>query len=535
MSLSFIFRFRHRTQRAACGAFLALLAGTLLPAQAQTLRWASKADAQTMDPHGHVQLLGLAMNRHVNETLIYQDANGKLLPGLASEWTRVSPTLWRLKLRAGVKFHDGSPFTADDVVFSVKRAQGEASMLRVFAVPMGEPRRVDDLTVEFTQPQFNPVFLEQAVVIGIMNKAWTEKNNAQVPADLRLKETRYTTLNANGTGPFTLVSRVPDTRTTYKRNPNWWGKFDGNVQEVVHTPIDNDSTRSAALLSGEVDLVQDPPQQDIARLRENQAVNVVDGVVNRIMYIGMDQGRDELLYSDVKGKNPFKDIRVRRALYQAIDTETLRTRVLNGQALPTGSMTQSALAAYNDAELERRLPYDLARARALLTEAGYPQGFEVTLDCGIQTRTLCLSLATMWAQIGVKIKANIQPPQVFLPKGQKFDISLYVASWGAVGNDAEGIVTPLMRHQGTGGVGAVNWGGFKNAKLDQLAADSSKEIDPAKREQLVKAALREQQEQIHYIPLFRPVIPWAMRKNVNTIHTANDALVWNWTTVAPKP
>jgi peptide/nickel transport system substrate-binding protein len=506
---------------------------------AQTFRWSTQGDPQTMDPHSQNETLTNSMNGQVYETLVQRDRQLNIVAGLATEWNQVNPTLWRMKLRAGVQFHHGEPFTADDVVFSIQRGQHVASPFRAYALALGEPRKVDDMTVEFALSQFNPIFLQHLATIFIMNKAWSERNNVLAPQDFKNKETKYTALNANGTGPFTLVSRQPDIKTVYKRNPTWWGKFDGNVQDVVYTPVGSDSTRTAALISNELDFVLDPSPQDVQRLRSGAGTKLMDGVENRSIFIGMDQGRDELLYSNVKGKNPFKDIRVRRALYQSVDIETLRLRLMRGQALPTGSIMPSALGNFNDPEIEKRLPLDLPKARALMAEAGYAQGFEVTLDCPnnryINDEEICIALAAMWSQINVKVKVNAMPRATYFPKGEKLEVSMYMLGWGGAITDAETTLTAVMRSRASGGVGYFNWGNYKNPKLDELAAASSKEPDPAKREQLIKAALREHAEQVHHIPLHRQVIPWAMRSNVTAVHRADNWLEWRWVTVGAKP
>src|SRR4051812_28289399 len=246
---------------------------------AQTLRWSSQGDLQTLDPHSQNELLTNSINGQVYDTLVMRDKKLGLAPGLAVEWTPINPTLWRMKLRPNVKFHDGSRFTADDVVFSMQRASHASSPFRAYAIAMGTPKKVDELTVEFQLKEFNPIFLQHATTIYIMSKAWSEKNNAATPLDFKNKEEKYTNLNANGTGPYMVVSRQPDTRTVFKRNPNYWGgKLEGNVQEIVYTPIKNDATRTAALISGEIDFVLDPAPQDIARLRSTTGVKVIDGL-----------------------------------------------------------------------------------------------------------------------------------------------------------------------------------------------------------------------------------------------------------------
>jgi len=517
---------------ALLGAALALATA----AHAQTLRWASQGDAQTMDPHSQNELLTNSINAQVYEKLVNRDKTLAIVPALATEWQQVSPLLWRFKLRPNVKFHDGTPFTADDVVFSMQRAAQPTSLIAAYATAVGTPKAVDPLTVEFQLAAPNPIFLQHLETLFIMSKSWSEKNKVTKPLDFKNKEESYASLNANGTGPYMLVSRAPGIKTVYKRNTAWWGKHEGNVQDIVYTPIGNDATRLAALVSGEIDFVLDPAPRDVARLRNTAGVTVIDGPENRIVFIGMDQARDKLLYGNVPGdKNPFKDVRVRRALYQAIDIETMKTKLMNGQSVPTGGLTPSPLGSYNDPEIEKRYPYDVAAAKKLMAEAGYPNGFEVQLDCPnnryINDEEICIALAGMWAQIGVKIKVVAQPRATYFPKAEKLDVSMYMLGWGGAITDAETTLTPVLRNRGEKGVGYYNWGNVKNDKFDALAAQSSVEPDAKKREELVKAALREYKEQVHTLPLHRQVIPWAARSNVSAVHRADNWLEVQWVTI----
>ena len=504
---------------------------------AQTFRFASQGDPQTMDPYSQNESFTNSVNGQVYEKLVVRDKQLGIKPALATEWQQVSPLKWRFKLRPNVKFHDGAPFTADDVVFSVLRAREPTSLIANYSSALGTPVKIDDLTVEFDLQQVNPIFLQHLDQIFIMNKAWCEKHKVTKPLDFKNKEESYASINANGTGPFILTSRQPGIKSTWKRNPTWWGKMEGNVQEVVFTPIGSDPTRTAALVSGELDLVLDPAPRDIPRLRNTAGVKIIDGPENRLVFIGMDQSRDKLLYGSVPGdKNPFKDARVRRALYQAIDIETLRTKLMNGQSAPTGGLTPSPLGSYQDPEIEKRLPFDLARARALMAEAGHAEGFEVTLDCPnnryINDEEICLALAAMWAQLKVKVKVNGMPRATYFPKVEKRDTSMYMLGWGGSITDAEVIFTPVLRSPGDKGVGYYNWGNVRNEKFDALATQSSGEADPKKREELIKAALREYKEQVHILPLHRQVIPWAARANVSVVHRPDNWLEWQWVTIA---
>jgi peptide/nickel transport system substrate-binding protein len=368
-----------------------------------------------------------------------------------------------------------------------------------------------------------------------MSKTWSEANKVVKPLDFKNKEETFAALHSMGTGPYMLVSRQPDVKTVYKRNPNYWGAFEGNVQEVVYTPIKSDATRLAALISGEIDFVLDPAPQDVARLANTAGVKVIQGPENRIVFIGMDMARDQLLYSSVKGKNPFKDVRVRRALYEAIDIETIKTKLMRGQAFPTGAVMPSPLGVFNDASLEARLPYSLDNAKKLMADAGYPQGFELTLDCPnnryVNDEEICQTLASMWARLNVKVRVNGMPRATYFPKLESRDTSMYMLGWGGAITDAETTFTPIYHSVGDKGEGSWNFGNMKNAKLDELVSASSKEADPVKREALIKAAVKLYKDEVLGIPLHRQVVPWAARSNVTAVHRPDNWLEWSWVTV----
>jgi peptide/nickel transport system substrate-binding protein len=502
---------------------------------AAQLRWAAAGDAQTMDPYSQNESFTNSVNSQVYEFLLLRDKKLQFGPGLATEWKQIDPLTWQFKLRKGVKFHDGTPFTADDVVFSFERAKHANSQVRIYANQSGTAKKIDDLTVEFKLPQINPVFLDHANQIMIMSKLWCEKNNAVAPQDFKNKEEKFSAMNANGTGAYMLTSRQPDIKMTWKKNDNWWGKFEGNVDTITFNSIKNDATRVSALVSGEVDFILDPPPQDIERLEKTPSVKVINGVENRVVFIGMDQARDELLYSSVKGKNPFKDKRVRQAMYQAIDIDTIKNRLMRGQAFPTGGITPSPLGAFNDPAIETRRPFDVAAATKLMADAGYPTGFEVTMHCPnnryINDEKICQALAAMWAKINIKVKLDAQPKAVYFARLDKLDASLYMLGWGGAITDAETALTPVLRSRAGGGVGDYNYGNYKNEKLDQAAIAASKEGDPKKREALIKQALLAHNEEVNHLPLHRQVIPWAARTNVNVVHRADNYVQFDWISV----
>jgi peptide/nickel transport system substrate-binding protein len=513
------------------------LALPAVAADAKTLRWAGRGDMQTTDPHSQNENLTNNINQLIYEFLIVRDKKLGLQPALAESWTQVNPTTWRFKLRPGVRFHDGTPFTADDVVFSFERARADSSQLRAYSNASGIPKKIDDLTVEFTTNGPNPIELEHINTINIMSKAWCEKNHATKPQNYTQKEDMITAHQANGTGPYMLKTREPDVKTVLVKNPNWWGikagQFEGNADEVVYTPIVSDATRVAALLSGEVDLVNDPPPQDVPRLRETPGIKVLEGTENRIVFIGMDQARDELLYSSVKGKNPFKDKRVRQALYHAIDIEAIKKNTMRGLSQPSGAMLPSPLTS--TPEIEKRLPYDKERAKALLAEAGYPNGFEVTLDCPnnryVNDEKICQALAAMWAQIGLKVAVNAMPRAQYFPKLEKTDTSLYVLGWGGATIDAIFILQPVLSTYSGKGDGDYNYGRYSNAKLDALTTKIKTNMNPEDRLGQIHEALLAHNAETNHIPLHRQVIPWATRDNVTAVHRADNNVIPYWVTI----
>ena len=522
---------------AAVAAALAVLALAAAAADAKTLRWAGRGDMQTTDPYSQNENLTNNINQMVYEFLIVRDKKLGLKPALAESWTQVNPTTWRFNLRRGVKFHDGTPFTADDVVFSFERARADTSQLKVYANASGIPKKIDDYTVEFTTNGPNPIELEHINTINIMSKVWCEKNRATKPQNYTQKEDMITAHQANGTGPYMLKTREPDVKTVLVKNPNWWGLkeglFEGNADEVIYTPIVSDATRVAALISGEVDLVNDPPPQDVPRLAQTPGIKVLEGTENRIVFIGMDQARDELLYSSVKGKNPFKDKRVRQALYHAIDIEAIHKNTMRGLSQPSGAMLPSPLQT--TPELEKRLPYDKERAKKLLAEAGYPNGFDVTLDCPnnryVNDEKICQALAAMWAQIGLNVRVNAMPRANYFPKLEKTDTSLYMLGWGGATTDAIFILQPVLSTYNGKGDGDYNYGRYSNPTLDALTAKVKTNVNASERLNQIHEALMAHNAEVNHIPLHRQVIPWATRSNVTEVHRADNNVVPYWVTI----
>jgi peptide/nickel transport system substrate-binding protein len=498
-----------------------------------TLRVADQGDVQSMDPHSLNESLQLSFTGNVYEPLVERGKDMGLAPALATKWTQTSPTVWRFDLRQGVKFHDGTPFTADDVVFTFKRAAGEGSDMKGYTSPIKEVRKVGDAAVEIETNSPYPILPDTLTRVQIMSRKWCQENKAELPVDRRKGIENTASFKANGTGPFRLKERQPSVRTVLAKNFNWWGKPEGNLDEVVFTPIGNDATRVAALLSGEVDLMEPVPLQDVERLK-SAGLTVLQGPELRTIFLGMDQKRDELQFSSVKGKNPFKDVRVRRAFYQAIDEETIKSRVMRGAALPTGLMVGAAVRGFQP-DMNKRLPYDVEAAKKLLTEAGYPNGFEVTLDCPnnryVNDEKICQALAAMWAQIGIKVAVNAMPRATYFPKLEKTETSMYMLGWGGANTDAIFVLQPVLSTYSGKGDGDYNYGRYSNAKLDALTTKVKTEMNMEARLKMIHEALLAHNAEANHIPLHRQVIPWATRSNVTAVHRADNNVIPYWVTI----
>ena len=502
--------------------------------QAVTLRVANQGDAQSMDPHSLNESLQLGFMSNVYEPLIGRDKKLGLVPALATKWTQPSPTVWRFELRKGVTFHDGSPFTADDVVFSFKRAAGEGSDMKSYVSSFKEVRRIDDFTVEIETITPFPILSDVISLVFMMNKKWCEENKAQLPVDRRKGIENTASFKANGTGPFRLKERQPTTRSVLVRNGNYWDKIESNVDEVVFTPIGNDATRVAALLSGEIDVMEPVPLQDVERIKSNPNLKVMQGPELRTIFLGMDQKRDELQYSNVKGKNPFKDKRVRQAFYQAIDIETIKSRVMRGASAPAALMIGPGIKGFVP-EMNKRLPYDPEAAKKLMAEAGYPNGFEVGMNCPndryVNDGEICQAVAANLARIGVKVNLQTETKVTYFPKILSRNTSFYLLGWTAGTYDAHNPLTALMATPTDKGQGQFNLGAYSNAKLDELTLKIQSETDQGKRNAMIKEAFEIHANDIGHLPLHQQALAWAMKKNIELTQLPDNFMPYRWIVV----
>ncbi|SRR5260221_2087054 len=504
--------------------FVSLLSAAFA-VQAASLRWAAQNDILSLDPHSQNHATTNAIMQHTYEGLTRYTKDYKIEPCLAVSWKQVSETQWRFNLRKNVKFHDGTPFTADDVVFSYNRIKQPQGTMQIYVAGVNEVKKIDDYTVDFILAGPDPILLRNLQDFRIMSKAWAEKNRSQNIQDYKAREETYASRNTNGTGPYILKSWEPDKQIAFTANKGWWDKVEGNVTDLTYNPIKSDATRVSALLSGDVDLVTDLPTQDVDRLRKDPKLKVLDGHEVRTIFIGMDQHNDELKYSSVKGKNPFKDIRVRKALNMAVDREAIKRVTMRGLSIPAGIMVAPGVHGHSK-QIDIVQKYDPAGAKKLLAEAGYPDGFEFTLDCPnnryVNDEKICQALIPMWAKAGIRAKLNAMPFATFIAKIQNFDTSAYMLGWGVVTFDALYMLQSLVRTKTTGADGSFNLGRISDPKLDNTIDALKIASDPNARDALLKEALEKTRDQAYYVPLHHQLRPWAMKKNVSTVHAPDD-------------
>lgn len=521
----------------------ALVAATVFSAtalHAETVRWARASDPATLDPHAVNLNTNVTLLHQVYEPLVLRTADGKLQPGLATSWkVTADPTVWEFKLRPGVKYHDGAAFTADDVVFTFQRAKAATSAWKTLLSPVVEARKVDALTVQVKTSGANLVLPNTLTNLFIVNAAWAKAHQSEQPQDVSGKDEIFATRNENGTGPYQLVSREPDTRTVFKAFTGYWGKGQVplDVTEIVYLPIKSAATRIAALLSGEVDFVQDVPAQDVARLKADNALRVTEGLENRTIYLGLNVGAKELKYSDVKGNNPLADARVREAFGLAVDREALRTAVMRGLSVPAGIITPQFVHGYEKAFDTWPKP-DTAQAKKLLADAGYPNGFGITLHCPnnryVNDEAICTAVSGFLARIGVKATVAARPIAQHATAINQADTDFYLFGWGVPTYDSAYIFDYLVHTRGKDGRGPTNATGYSNADIDAKIVSLASESDKARRDATIQSIWQTVQAERFYIALHDQVLNYASNPKIDIPVSPENTPFFKFVKVAKK-
>ena len=500
---------------AAVLAFATLSGG---PVDARTLRWARSIDTTSLDPHAANTGPNLLVAHQIYEPLIVRHFDGKMVPALATSWTLTrDPLVWEFKLRPNVTFHDGTPFTAEDVLFSLERARSPASDVKSLLSSVASVTKLDDHTVRIRTVGPDPLLPNNLTDVLIMSRRWTEAHDTTAVHSPAGGEPTYAAAHANGTGAYALISREPGRRTVMRLHDGYWGKSEGpiDIEEIVYLPIADNAQRITALVTSEVDFVQDVPVGDVQRLQENRSLRVNTSPENRSMFLGMNVGAQDLKSSSLKQRNPFADRRVRAAIEMAVDRERLQREVMRGQSVPAGVIVPPFSNGYSP-ELDRWPPVDIQKARALMREAGYGDGFDVALTCTndryVNDEGLCHAIAGQLGQIGMRVRPVTQPAAQHFGQVRRAELDFYLLGWGVTTFDSEYIFS-LLYHTNTGALGGWNGTRFSDRAVDDQIHTLRQEVDQTRRNATIASLWRRLKEEVVYVPLHNQTITYAMSRD----------------------
>ena len=501
---------RHLVLTAAVGLSLGLNA-----ASAESLRYATARDIYGFDPHSVTDSFTNIFVHHVYEPLVRYTAELEIEPALATHWEIIEPTRIRYHLREGVTFHQGQELDAEDVAMSLMRAVHPNSPLRGNLPGLVDVEIIDDLTVELIMSGPTPLLNNYLTNIFILDADWLREHNSVDPIDASRGEEGHTTSHANGTGPFVVESRRPDAMTVLAANPDWWDEPQHNLSRIVHTPIASAATRVSALLSGEIDLIEPAPLQDAQRIDSSPGVRMLEAPGLRSIMMGYNLS-DTLVDGNVEG-NPLQDVRVRQAFEHAIDMDLIRERIMRGKSRVSGALIAPEVPGWTE-QMDQRLPYDPDRARELLAEAGYADGFAFNLNCPndryVYDERICLAVIAMLGRVGIRIQPQIEPLGVWSRRVNTHDLSMFMLGHAGLPLiDAWYVLSEVIQTK-TPTTGGLNSGRYSNPKLDELTQAASRETDEAKRRALMREAFVVEREDIAHVPLHQQPIVWASRKGI---------------------
>jgi len=505
-------------------ALLPPLSATSARAQAtRVLNMAVTAPPASIDPQYYTLTPSIMLSAHMFEPLTIRDENARVTPGLAESWRRVDDTTWEFAIRKGVKFHDGSELTATDVAYSIARVPTvqSPSSFAVYTRAITGTEVVGPHTIRFKTASPYPLLPTDLASIFIVshrigeNVPSSDFNNGRA---------------AIGTGPFKFISYSPNDRVEMERFEDYWGAKP-EWERVNYRIITNTGSRVAALLSGDVDLIDNVPTGDIARLRRDSRLALVEGTSLRLIFLGLDVERDKPL-PDVTGpngeeldRNPFKDIRVRRALSEAISRDAIVSRIMEGAAVPAGQFMPAG--TYGHSPDIKVPPFDAVGAKKLLAEAGYPNGFSVVLrgpnDRYINDAQILQAVAQMWSRIGVKTQVDAQPLATLIGRLNRFESSCYLLGWSNSTGEPSTSLRAVLGSRGKGpGLGLSNYGRYSNDRLDAATADGLGTLDDEERERKLQAAMKIAMDDVAVIPLHTQKSVWGMRKGFDYVARVDE-------------
>jgi len=486
---------------------------------AQTLKIGLASGALSMDPHAHDEVATISILSNIFDALVSFDKNLKIYPNLAVSWTNPSPKVWIIKLKKNIKFHNGNRFNADDVVFSFKRIKNwEKSGFKGEVNIISSATKIDDTTVKFVTKKPYPVFLKKLTYVTILDKE-----------TLKGKSDEWIAMHPMGTGPYQFISWSKGDHIMLKANPQYWrGK--ASYDTLLLKPLSNNATRVAAILSGEVDLIDRVPVMDVPRVKKKRRLNFFEQPGLRLIYLQMDQNRDKSPFiKSHNGKNPLKDIRVRRAIYYGIDEEAITKYIMRGFAVPASQFSPSAVFG-SDASIIR-VKHHREKAKQLLADAGYPDGFEIQLDAPnnryVNDAEIAQAIATTLAKIGIRVNVNAIPKSRFFSKISRLDTSFFLIGWESSDGDSSSMLDACIHSfSQVKGFGRYNYGRFSNQKVDDLIEKSATVMDIPKRlnymQEAQKSALLDNQ---CIIPLHFQIDLYAASKKVH-FRPRIDGQIW---------
>jgi peptide/nickel transport system substrate-binding protein len=509
----------------------ATLFALALPAQAETFTWAGTTDPQTMDPHAVNSAPVLGFLNNVYEGLVRRGKDMAVEPALATSWEPIGEGEgWRFTLREGVTFHNGAAFTAEDVMFSYERASSEQADTSSWFAPVSEVKVVDDFTIDIMTTAPNPIFPDSIANWMIMDSGWAAENGAERPAK---DAENHATLNANGTAAFKLVERQPGLKTVLEPFDGWWGEVEHNVTRAEFTPIQNPATAVAALLSGDVDMINPVPIQDAERLAAGGSAKVIKGIEARVIMLGFPHQAETLKYAaDAGDPNPFKDVRVRQAVAHAVNVPAILQTIMRGNAEPASQLVSPAMRGYSTA-LAARPEFNPERAKELLAEAGYADGFSFGLKCPndryLNDEAVCQAVTGMLAQVGITAELDAMPVQNYWPELREDNYDMYLLGWSPGTFDAEHpirflVTTPNAEKK----LGSWNFGDFSNARVDELLPLMQSEVDDTKRQAYIDEATKIIQDEMAYVPLYVQPLVWGTGANIELTQRPDNFFILRW-------
>ena len=486
-------------------------------AQTKDLTIALSTPVTTVDPHFHNLSPNNAMAAHVFETLVKADASLKTYPGLAESWKALSDTEWEFKLRKGVKWHNGEPFTAEDVAATIKRipnVPNSPASFAVFVRAIKEVKVIDPHTIRFTTATTYPLLPSDMVSVAIVPKSVAETAKTE---DFNSGKAMI------GTGPFRFQEYVSGDRIILVRNKDYYDAQQ-SWDKVTFRIITSAPARVAALLSGDVHMIEGVPTADAAKLSKDARVTVSNAVSNRMIYLHLDSNREKnspfVTMTDGKPleANPLRDARVRRAISKMIDRNAIVSRVMEGQAIAAGQLLDESF--FGTSKKLKPDAYDPAGAKKLMAEAGYPNGFGVTLHSPnnryINDGATAQAVAQFLSRNGIPTKVDTMPSNIFFTRASKQEFSFILAGWGAASGDTSSPLRSLLAtYDAKAGMGAANRGRFSSPELDALIAKAVVIIDDTQRDAALALASEKAIELMGLIPLHYEVSTWATRKGIS--------------------